>query len=409
MNIYHITNPASERTLYILLIVLMTVSVIGSDMYIPSLPHIVSYFHSTPVSAKLTFTVYIIGFSFAQLFYGPLSDAYGRRPILLLGLSIALVGSILCVFSSSMNWLIASRLIQGIGIGVGTCIARSMAQDVFSGPKLGRIISYLSLMSGLAPAIAPVIGGYLQAYLGWRSVFIFITSYMLVTWLLALRLLPETNLFLDKHAIEIRQVSNNYKTLLTSPIFMGNVICGSCAIAGIFVYYTISPFLLQNTLHMSVVTYGWLAVFIAAAILLGRTLNVFFLKYWSAKITSAIGNLIMLVSGLLMVLLSFRFLSVPAIIVPIMFFVAGTGLVFANSAVAAFTPFKKMAGCAGALYTCLQTLGAFISTLIAAHLPTHNQVALGIFLTMLGLIAVFAHRLANNQYKILPIFELSKS
>lgn len=396
MNI-KVPGLVSESSLLVILIFLMTISVMGADMYIPSLPHIESYFNTSHVNAKLTFSIFIIGFAMAQLFYGPLSDAYGRKPVLLVGVSIGFVGSILCIFAPSIHGLIFGRLVQGIGIGVGSCMARSIAQDKFSGPKVGHVISYLSLISGLAPAIAPVMGGYLQAYLGWQSVFVFIAAYLLMILLVIFRWLPETNLKLDKQAIQINQVIRNYKTLLISPVFMGNVTSGSCAIAGIFVYYTMSPFLLQKTLHLSVVTYGWLAVFISAAVILGRLFNVYLVKCYPAKTVTGIGNFVLFFGGLFMVLSSFIALNVIMVIIPMMLFVLGTGLVFSSSAAAAFSPFKAIAGCTSALYTCLQTLGAFIASLFAVHLQTHNQFALGAILTILGLVAIFGYRLANSQ------------
>lgn len=370
------------------LVFLLVIGPIAMDMYVPSLPFITNYFQVSTTAVKLTITFYLFGFSFAQLIYGPLSDRFGRRIIMLIGLVIALAGSLLCILAPNIYLLMAGRFIQGVGVAACASLTRAVAQDVFKGPRLAQVISYLSMCIGVAPAIAPIVGGYFQHYFGWRSVFIFMATYVLLALFLVIKLLPETNVNLNLEAAHLKKTIKNYWMVLTHSHFITNVTCSSMAAAGGIAYYTLSPFLLQRTLGLTPVTYGWLATAVAVAVFLGKGINALLVNRVSLSMNIIIGNLMMLFGGILMLVIGlFGVLNVAVVVVPFVIFAAGTGLVYANAFVGAFSPFKGIAGTVGSLYSCLQISGAFLASVLAAHLPARNQLMLAALLTLLSLIS----------------------
>ena len=359
-------------------------------MYVPSLPYITNYFHTNPTNVKLTISIYFLSFAIMPLIYGPLSDRYGRRGIVLLGMILFFGGSIVCAFSFSVNELTLGRFCQGAGTGAIVSLNRSIARDVFSGRRLSQIASYISMVFGIMPAIAPIAGSYFQGYFGWRSVFIFMVVYSIVAFLIIWLFLPETNKALNIHAIEFMQVVKIYGLLFSNRIFMSNTIAMSAAISGILAYYTITPFLFQNVLHVDAVQYGWLTVLIAAGLLVGKGLNILLMRKHSPGLVLVQGNVVMFISALLMLLLGLIGIrTIAATVAPMIIFVIGTGLVISNSFTGAIMPFKKIAGSAGSLYSFLQTIAIFVITYIAAHLESHSQLPLATLLTALSGAALF--------------------
>lgn len=381
MNNIAFKNPSDSVYIFILSALMITGSA-STDMYVPSLPFIAQYFHVGADSVKWSMTLYLFGFITSQLVYGPLSDRYGRRTVLLTALAIALVGSILCITADSIYMLWLGRFIQGAG--VSTTIARAIAQDTFSGAKLSQTVATLSVIYGFAPIIAPLVGGYLQQYLQWRGVFLFIFIYLILLTALVWKLLPETNDTPEKE-LGWHKLVQHYRNALTNQTFITNAICASAAMAGIISYYTLSPFLLQQTLKLSSIEYGFVIVAVASGMLIGKSLNTRLLKYFPIHQLIFMGTISMLFGSSMMLLFALLgYLNVTCLVGPFIFFTIGTGLVFANALVAAFKTLHSMGGIAGAAYTCIQVGGSFGVSILVAHLPQANQLPLALLLTGLA-------------------------
>jgi len=256
-----------QRFLTLLIILSGVMGVFASDMYVPSLPAIADAFSVSSRWVELTVAWYLFALAGSQLIYGPVSDKFGRRHILLFGLAVMVFGSLLCALAGSITGLIAARFIQGLGAGACLALARAITRDSFSGSDLAYVGSIFSLFAGFIPCVAPVLGGYFQHYLGWQSVFAFLALYSFVVWWLVYKGLPETHQPQSEHSLRISKVLANYAMLLRSRAFMGHVLSAAMAVSGILVYYTMSPFLLQNVLGLSPVAYGWLVLVVACAML----------------------------------------------------------------------------------------------------------------------------------------------
>lgn len=375
----------NERLIMVLAVIFAAVGPFSSDSYLPSLPAMTHIFHADVNTMQLTITVFMLGFSLSQLIYGPLSDRLGRCTVMLIGLSICVVGSIFCSVTTSVIALLIARFVQGSGVGVTNALFRAIMRDTFTGERMSQVASFIGIVFALMPALAPIIGGYIQTSLGWRANFIFLAILVICVWLIVWRWLPETNKKLDPTATQIKVVLKNYFTLLTNRAFMSHTILASLGVAGIVAYITSSPFLFQTILGLSPVQYGWLAIYVMIGTMLGQFLNSLFVTKLGVKKMLLLGILIMLVSSIIMLGLGIAgFMGVLSIMIPVLFFITGSCFVFSNAMTNAFHPFPHIAGSAGAMYGCLQVFGAFITSLLVAEVRESNQVPLASILILLA-------------------------
>ena len=184
-----------------LLMGLMTIAPLSIDMFLPSLPMMIDEFNVSASTMQLTVTTFLLAFSASQLVFGPLSDRFGRRPIMVWGLILFLLGGFISLFAQSGTMLIIGRIIQGFGGGAAPVIARAIVLDVFEGKRAAKIFAYITIATPLAPAIAPIIGGVLQSLFDWHAVFITLIAIGIILLGLYLLLLPETNKNIDQLAL----------------------------------------------------------------------------------------------------------------------------------------------------------------------------------------------------------------
>lgn len=390
-------NIAGQSRGYLIwLVILLTmVSMVGSfisDTYLPALPTIAEDFSTTSELAQDTITLYLLGLSFSQLLYGRCADAFGRKYTLLVGLAVALLGSLgCCLVATSIRWFILFRFIQGLGAGAGVVVARAIARDLFSGEKLAQIMSYMTLFFVIAPALAPVLGGYIQHWWDWRMIFVFMLLYILVLFIWSLCVLPETTN--PTLCMNLRRWFTDYTILLKNKNFIRHCYCATAALAGFFAYYAISPFLFEEIFGVSAVDYGWLAVYIGAFSALSRFINgVLVIQYGIERVIYC-GIITLVIAGVLM--LGGYFLQINnvwAVLAPMILFTIGAGLIFANSFAGAMEDFASMAGTASSLYGFLQILGTFGMTWVVTKFAVHNQFVLATALLFLGVSALVVFR-----------------
>lgn len=386
--------------LFILLFMFATLGQISVDLYLPSLPAMSHALAANRSMVQMTIAVFLLGLGLSQLFYGPWSDAVGRKQPLLTGIGLTVLGSLVCCLAPNIHVLIAGRLLQGIGAGVCNSVGRSLLRDLMSGHYLSRLAGQMAMASSFTVAVAPTIGGYIEHYASWRVSFLVIFLYASAVLVLLWYALPETHRNPDPSAIHFKKLIGNYKQLLMNHVFMGNAFCGAIAYSGIIAYITATPFLLQNTLHLSPVQYGWLALLNAAGIFSSGMINSHcVIRYGIRKMlftgisTMILGAFIMLVIGL------FGVLNVWVIVLPMALFCIGAGLTFSNASSGALEFFGHIAGSAGAIYGALQiSSGALISGFIAL-LHEKTQLPLAATQISLALLAMVAWRVAARGEK----------
>jgi MFS transporter, DHA1 family, multidrug resistance protein len=239
------TNTETEsRThwgLVALLAALVMVSPFSVDTFYPSFPAIASEFSLTDWQMQQTITIYMLPFALMTLVQGPLSDALGRRPVVLGGLLVYAVASVACVFAPNYASLLAFRAVQGMSAGVGMAVGRAIVRDLHDGPEAQRLMSTITMIFGVAPALAPVIGGWIHVLLGWRSVFGFMVVLglllVVVTWLR----LPETHPPDRRVALHVGELAGTVRRIASNPLFMVLAIVTGADLATILMFIGAAP------------------------------------------------------------------------------------------------------------------------------------------------------------------------
>jgi Bcr/CflA subfamily drug resistance transporter len=376
-------------------------------MFVPSLPYMAVDLNTTIHFVKSSITFYFLGLGISPLLFGPYSDRFGRRKMLLFSASVGLIGTIFAIFSGSMTSFLLARCVQGIGLGMAVALTRTIARDLYQGTKLAEVASVISLCVALGPAIAPVLGGYIQHSLGWRYIFIAISGYIAIVTALIFIWMPETAKTLDRKATKFKVAVANYKKVMSNSAFMGFVICSCMTVGSTLIYFTLSPFILQVTYHFTPVQYGWVAAAITFMTVLSRGINVALVRQFSAKQCIQFGLVFMSLSAIIMLVLGLMSVHSPfSLILPMMLFILGAGFILSNALSGALQPFHNMAGVAAASFSSLQMLGAFVVGSVASFIP-NNIISLSVMLLCTSSIAWIAS--TQTDKKVLKAKQLSPS
>lgn len=368
-----------------------TIGQIASVIYVPALPNITQSFHCSPAVIQWSIATFMLGFAVSQFIYGPLSDCYGRKKILAVGMFLGLIGSTVCLLSTSPITLILGRFIQGCGFGVGGALAYIVLRDLFTGTELAKFCSILGMAAPLMVGVAPILGGYLQSFFGWRSIFLFLLLYGFFLWLVILFLFPETKHTAAKNKTNLPNILNNFKMLLSHKIFVGYALCNVFAYGGFMAFYTIGPFLLAQAGLSSVGT-GWLVALLDGAIIVGSVINIIFVKNLGINKMIFIGLILMILAGLAaLTTYVLGTINAAEVIIPAFIFALGAILIMCNAFSGALTPFPEVSGSAGGLAGGLQMLGGTLASSVAALFTTINRELLlaSIYIT-LGILSFVA-------------------
>jgi DHA1 family bicyclomycin/chloramphenicol resistance-like MFS transporter len=228
------------------------------DMYLPALPEVTDALHSSAATAQLTLTACLMGMALGQLVVGPMSDKWGRRRPLLIGMVIYVIATAICAFAPSAGLLIGFRLLQGLAGSAGIVIARAVVRDLYDGIAMARFFSTLMLISGVAPIAAPVIGGQILRFTDWRGVFVVLTVIGALLTLVVWRFLRETLPAERRHDGGLGETLRTMRGLLADRVFTGYMLAGSFAFAALFAYVSGSSFVVQEIYGASPQTFSML-------------------------------------------------------------------------------------------------------------------------------------------------------
>ncbi len=375
-----------------LLCLMMLVGRVAFDCYLPAMPVIQHHFLTNSQHLQLTITFFSIGFGLSQLAYGPLSDHFGRRPILLLGLLLFITGSALAAYAQSIATLINARLLSGIGAGAGPVIARAAARDVYSGKNLARIAALQTLVITFALALAPLLGSILLYYFSWRADFHFLVLLGTASFLLFWLALQETNT--HKTTMRCAKIIRLYGHLLWHRQFVASALITSFAFAGLVIYFQLSPFIFQGQYGLSPMTYSLLTLVVCAAYLLGTLSMSLQLKHRSLNRIMAHGILAMGAGGALLI---YFFISHHSSLVSTLMasaiYIYGTRLIVPSATAHCLSPFKRHAGMAAALLGTL-TMGIAGAISFLCTFPTDTPLLiLGIALSAMACLALACYPL----------------
>ncbi|MBK8561134.1 multidrug effflux MFS transporter [Candidatus Amarobacter glycogenicus] len=342
-------NPES-RTALGMLIALTAIAPISIDMFLPSMPQMADDFNTSTGVLSLAVTLFLFAFAGSQLVYGPASDRFGRRPVLFAGLGLYILGGVLALFSVSVETLVAGRVIQGLGGGAGPAIASAIIIDVYKKERALKALAAMTVVTALAPMLAPIAGGFLHDWFGWRSVFVTLVGVGCLLTAGYAAILPETNAGRDPHALRLGAMFANYKTLWTTPVFAAHALLMALLFSGQLVFISSSSFVLVDDLGLSERLYGFSFGLVAFGIMAGATISRRLAGVWTPRrivLTATITG------GAMSSTMAFIALSgaegVLLIVLPMMVVAGVNGMSGPAARSSALIPFPQMAGLASAV------------------------------------------------------------
>ena len=375
------------------LLTLITFSgTLAMHIFVPALPEAAHALNASMASMQLTMSVYILGLAFGQLAYGPLSDRFGRRPVLMAGLVLYAGAGLAAALVPDVHSLIVARLLQALGGCAGLVIGRAIVRDTALPQEAARRMAVMNLMVAVGPGAAPLIGGALASSLGWRSIFFGLALLGVVNLLFSWRLLPESKA--PAKPAKGNSLARNYGRLLRSPAFLGYAVGGGCATTSMYAFIGASPFIFAHQLHRPDYEVGIYPAIVLAGVWIGSVaatrlipiLPIDRLAVWANLLSVAAS--FALLAGVL-----FGELSVPLVMVPMFFFGMGAGVASPAAMTQAISVNPAVIGSASGLYGFSQMgVGAICTALVG--MGSNPVLTAAIILATAGVIGQTAFWLA---------------
>jgi DHA1 family bicyclomycin/chloramphenicol resistance-like MFS transporter len=363
-------------------------------MVAPALPLLATVFDRPAAQVQLVLTLYFLGIAAGQLFYGPISDRFGRRPVLLAGLLLFMAGTVICGLAPSLAMLIGGRVAQALGACAGLVLGRAIIRDIYDREGSARGIALVMMAMSLAPAVSPAIGAYITEWFGWRAMFVLLGGFgaIVLAWT-ALRLAETLR---QKAPLNIGGIGRSYGQLARSPAFVCFALCTAFTSASWFTFIATAPYLMSETLHQPPSAYGMMIVLPMAAYILGNAAAARLARWAGTGALLMWGVSLSLISGAAMLLWCiWPGLSPWALFVPMAASSIGNGLSQPAAMGAGLSVYPRVAGTASGFIGFLQMSISALGTLAVGLLPHEGPLAMaGVVLTaqvvafVLGVVAV---------------------
>ncbi len=355
--------------LTLLLALLAGMGPLSVDMYLASLPDMSRLLAAPTAQVQLTISFYLVGFAIAQVFYGPLSDRHGRKPVLLAALAIYLMATLACSLATSIETLIAARFMQAVGSSGAIVLARAVVRDMYDGAQLGREMSRIAAMMAVAPLVAPLFGGVLQTAFGWRSNFVALFIYGATAAAMVWLLLPETLRARAPEPVSPLSILRSYRRFLGERMFVIHLGMAICCMSGLFAWISTSAFILQDIYGLSPLAFGITFAVASSGYLFGASIGARRVMRWGAGPSMGLGAALMAVGGL-GTLLAVWFGSHEAIglVLAVALYMTGMGLAWPLAQAGALLPFPDRAGAASSLLGFLTQTNSAMVGAVLGHL-----------------------------------------
>jgi DHA1 family bicyclomycin/chloramphenicol resistance-like MFS transporter len=356
----------SNYRIAVILGALTAMGPLAIDMYLPSLPTIARELGESAAAVQVSLAMYFIGIALGQVFYGPLSDRMGRKPALYLGLIVFVTASVGCALAWNVRSLVAFRFLQALGGCAPLVIPRAIVRDHFDSRESARMLSMLILVMGLAPILAPLVGGQLLVNFGWRSVFWVLAAYGF-TWCVLVAFFLRESLALERRQPQpFGEILSIYGRLLRDRTYVGYVLAGGFMFSGLLAYISGSPFVFIEIFHVAPERFGLFFGANAAGIIAASQINRWLAGRMEPRRIVRIVLPVAMLAGFSILVSAYTGLGgFPGILVPLFCFIACYGFIMPNTTALAMAPYGAIAGSASALLGTLQfVLGATASALV---------------------------------------------
>ena len=342
--------PVTFPMLAVILAALAMIGPFTIDTYLPSFPHIGAEFAATPAQLQQTLSLYLFTVAFMTLFHGTLSDSFGRRPVILVSLTAYALASIGCALSASLPQLLLWRAVQGLSAGAGIIVGRAIIRDSLEGHAAQRLMSLVTMIFSIAPAIAPVIGGWLQGAVGWRAIFWFLTLYAVLLIGGTVRWLPETHPVADRQPFHAGPLLRNYRRLGSDPRLVLLCVMIAFNFSGFFLYIVSAPAVIYGLLGMTEKDFAWLFVPGISGVLIGAFFSGRLASRLTPRRTVSIGYMIMFgAAAFNIAYCSLQSPAVPWTVLPVMIYTIGMALAMPSATLLTLELFPKLRGMTSSL------------------------------------------------------------
>ncbi len=349
----------------VLLGALIAVAPFAMDIYLASMPSMTRALAATPEEVQLTLSVYMYGWGIAQLFAGPISDRFGRRPALLGGLAVFVIASAACALSRNVYMLIGARLVQAVSMASIAVVPRAVVRDLYSGDKAAHILSLMGVVLGIAPVAAPIIGSHVHVWFGWQANFVLVALYGALLWAFVHRLLPETLGRRDARATRPEVIVANYRRLLGSRAYTGYMLIAAFGFSGLFAFLAGSAFVFVSVMGKTEQGFGLLFGTVMLGNITGATIGSRLVRHVGIEKMVRAGTLLMLLAGLTLGAFALLATTHPAaVVVPMFVFMVAFMLTMPPATAGALTPFPDIAGSASSLLSFCQFVVASTAALL---------------------------------------------
>lgn len=380
-----------------ILVLASSVSISSTDMYSPSLPDLVRWFDTNATKVKLTISLNILAFGLAQLIHGPLSDRYGRKPVLVVSLAAVSLLSIACAAAQTIDQLIVARILLGIAAAAEAVVGLAIIKDLYSEKQQVKAMALLGMVIAIAPAAAPILGGYIHVTWGWQTNFWVISVMALIAMFFVIQLLPESKKP-DTHALRVFTIVSRYRNLLVNSDFMvHSAILGVC-FGMLFVFITAGPFVLIDLLKIPANEFGYFQASIVLAFFLGSVLASKLADHWDPFRLMNLGVKLLLLGTLMFAIVIFAgFMTAYTLTATYMFMAFGMGPLFAVAPSRALRSIEGNAGSASAMLSGIEQTTAGLAAVAVSVLHDGTAGPMAYLTVFLGLLLVLLVKKSKKE------------
>lgn len=390
---YNNHNPHIPRSIMILLGALVAFGPLSVDMYLPSLPLLAQDLHTSIKSVQQTITIFLLGFSLGMLVYGPLSDQFGRKKLLQIGMLIYIVATLGCALSQQIEQLQLFRLLQAIGGASASVLSRALVRDLYPNDEIPKVLSLMHIITMIATLIAPILGAWIATQLNWNAIFIFLLIYALLCSIWVKLSIPTPTQLHPPLGI-----LKNYHKVLSNRWAWGFILCNSFSFAGMFAYITASAFIFIDYYGFTAQQYAYVFGFNIFSVIIFTSINRHLLKHYSAYQLLIVMTIIACSAGLYLAAITyFNLLSVWSLIVGLAVFVGITGSMGANSIANLLRILPQQAGTASGLAVASQfAMGSLMSFMVSLFFSNTHPAVMNLIICICGCLSLLSLMLTRG-------------